>query len=595
MSEPIRQTSRRPRDAPAAEGDVLATAEVVVDLARRALGPESRPQLSEALRRARDGEAHLIVVGQFKRGKTTLVDALVGHDVLPRAATPLTSVVTLVRYGPHPRAVLTLEDGSCREIPPHELADYVTERGNPRNARAVRRADVEVPAPLLREGLVLVDTPGSGSTYRHNTEVARRALARADAALIVLSADPPLSAEELAELGAVRAAVPLALCALNKIDQLDPQERADVIQFTRERLDEAGHGDVPLVPVSAREALEARSSGAAAPAASGIQELEGLIRSRVCDRSRLVGREAVRRRALETLDAVRRAAELERGALQLSAAELEARLRRVERIAGEARRALDEDMALTRVRAERALREEIEPWLAELARATAATLDARLCTSVRDGSAAPADSEHRAEELVQAAVERWLGEAQARVADAVDPILAEAAERANALRAQMLTETAALFELAPPPPRAAALGVRAQTAGLIQVHVPPSGALDLATRSLRRRLPGPIGRRAALAAARSRLADLVDRHAGRLRAAAARAVDDACRQMAQQHALALRDSLAIVERALASAGESNAVAAGARARELGRLDAVLRRVDDLEAALAREGDARARG
>ena len=236
----------------------------------------------------------------------------------------------------------------------------------------------------------------------------------------------------------------------------------------------------------------------------------------------------------------------------------------------------------------------IEPWLAELARATAAILDGQRRESARGGTASPADIERRLEELVEAAVERWLGEAQVRESDAVDPILTEAAER-NALREEMLSETAALFQLVPPPLRAAAIGVQPQTTNVVRVHVPPSGALDLATRSLRRRLPAAIGRRAALAAACSRLADLVDRHACRLRAAPARAVDDACREVARWHARTHRDSLAIAQRGLASAGESSAASVGARAREFGAPGRPPARVDDLEAALARHPDGRRSG
>lgn len=173
-----------------ADAGLLGTARRAATLARPWTEPALGERLERALARVQGHTVNLVVAGQFKRGKTTLIDALVGADLLPRAVVPATSVITLVRHGPAVRVAIEFDDGRRREIVPAELADYVTEDGNPRNARGVRTAVVEVPSDMLAGGITLVDTPGTASVYLHGTEVARGFLPEADAALFVLSVVP---------------------------------------------------------------------------------------------------------------------------------------------------------------------------------------------------------------------------------------------------------------------------------------------------------------------------------------------------------------------------------------------------------------------
>ena len=85
--------------------------------------------------------------------------------------------------------------------PPREapsLAGFVTEKGNPKNKLGVAEVQVDLPAPILTGGVVLIDTPGIGSTYRHNTSATLNFLKQCDAALFLVSADPPITEVELA-------------------------------------------------------------------------------------------------------------------------------------------------------------------------------------------------------------------------------------------------------------------------------------------------------------------------------------------------------------------------------------------------------------
>jgi hypothetical protein len=199
----------------------------------------------------------VVVVGEFKRGKSTFVNALLGTPLLPAAVVPLTSVVTSVTYGEQPAATVSFRDGHREVVPPEALPDFVTERGNPANHRCVDEVTVAYPAAWLSDGVVVVDTPGVGSVYAHNTEAAYAFLPQADAAIFVTSADPPISAREVEFLSSVRAFATRMFFVLNKVDHLSAPDRSESLEFTRGVLHEALGREPTVYPLSARVALEA--------------------------------------------------------------------------------------------------------------------------------------------------------------------------------------------------------------------------------------------------------------------------------------------------------------------------------------------------
>ncbi|MGE5301292.1 MAG: dynamin family protein, partial [Acidobacteriota bacterium] len=128
---------------------------------------------------------NLVVVGQFKRGKTSLINALLGADILPVAVVPLTSIATVMTYGEALRIMVYFNDGNVAEIRPESLPEYVTEKGNPKNVKDVNEVVVTHPSHYLKGGVRLIDTPGVGSIYQHNTDVAYRYLPKSDAVLFL--------------------------------------------------------------------------------------------------------------------------------------------------------------------------------------------------------------------------------------------------------------------------------------------------------------------------------------------------------------------------------------------------------------------------
>lgn len=206
---------------------------------------------------------NLVVAGQFKRGKSSVINALLGVELLPVGVVPLTSVVTILSAGETTQVVVAFDDGRTESVPVERLAEYVTEKGNPGNAKAVREVHIRHPSPWLHGGVCLIDTPGIGSVYRHNTDVAYGFLPKADAVLFVLSVDQPLGEAEHGFLKEIAGYAARVFVLLNKIDLLSFGELRESVQFTVDALAELLGGPVRLFPVSAREALRSGTTGSA--------------------------------------------------------------------------------------------------------------------------------------------------------------------------------------------------------------------------------------------------------------------------------------------------------------------------------------------
>ena len=205
------------------------------------------------------GRFFVACVGQFKRGKSTVLNALVGQNVLPVGVTPVTSVVTILRHGVERRARVFYAAGVGEDISIEQVPLFVAEEHNPENRKGIAVVEIFLPAPVLASGLCLVDTPGIGSTFAGNTEATRKFVPHIDAALVVLGADPPISGDELALVLEVLTQVPSAVFALNKADRLSVDDVREAKAFT-ERLVSArlGRPIGTVLEISAAERIEKR-------------------------------------------------------------------------------------------------------------------------------------------------------------------------------------------------------------------------------------------------------------------------------------------------------------------------------------------------
>lgn len=227
---------------------------------------DNKKDLESLQERLLTGQFRLAVLGQFKRGKSTLLNALLGENLLPTDILPVTAIPTFISFSDtiSARVHIAGRSGPINFKPSdhQSLADflsvYVTESGNPNNQQQVERVEIGHPARLLQQGIVLIDTPGIGSTHRHNTEVAYQILPQCDAALFLVSPDPPITEVELDYLKEICQQLPRTFYLLNKIDFLSEKERVTSLKFLADQLSPLLNGVPQILPVSARKGLEAR-------------------------------------------------------------------------------------------------------------------------------------------------------------------------------------------------------------------------------------------------------------------------------------------------------------------------------------------------
>ena len=190
----------------------------------------------ELAARVAEGRFFLATVGQFKRGKSTVLNALLGEALLPTGVAPVTSAITIVRYGTELGADVMFKDGRRAGIGVADVHTFVTEEDNPENQRGVSAVEIFSPAPLLANGMCLVDTPGLGSVFQGNTAETRAFVPHIDAALVVLGADPPIGGDELALVSHVAQRVDQLVFVLNKVDRLSAGDVAEARRFTTDVL-----------------------------------------------------------------------------------------------------------------------------------------------------------------------------------------------------------------------------------------------------------------------------------------------------------------------------------------------------------------------
>jgi GTP-binding protein EngB required for normal cell division len=252
-----------------ADGGARSTEALLHDLsvvAARA-GVEGIAREARALaERVGDARFYVACIGQFKRGKSTLVNALIGDRILPTGVVPVTAVPTIVRHGAERSARVQIGTDPWQRIVPEDLGAYVSEEKNPENAKGVVAVEAFVPSPLLASGMCFVDTPGLGSVFAGNSAATRAFVPQIDAVVAVIGADPPIAAEELDLIESVARRVPHVLLVLNKADRVTHDERALATAFAQRVIEERmGRSVGRIFAVSAARALDSPSGPPAWP------------------------------------------------------------------------------------------------------------------------------------------------------------------------------------------------------------------------------------------------------------------------------------------------------------------------------------------
>ncbi|MEU6497107.1 dynamin family protein [Streptomyces sp. NPDC046984] len=225
-------------------------------LTNTGIGAETDRQALDALNdQLGQDRFRVLVTGEAKRGKSTLLNAILGRDVLPTGVVPVTALATTVRQGTPEKVTVRFNDGRIEQHDPTALAWFVTQAANPANRRGVTEVVLALDSPLLAHGVELVDTPGTGSVHAQNTDEAMASLRTMDAAVFVLTADPPISAAEQELLHLVGEASVRTFVVLNKADQLNTDDLREAVDFTRQVVAGALGEPVTVFVCAAREGV----------------------------------------------------------------------------------------------------------------------------------------------------------------------------------------------------------------------------------------------------------------------------------------------------------------------------------------------------
>lgn len=202
-----------------------------------ASGNESirRGLLEERLPRLEEERFNLVVLGEFNHGKTTFVNALLGKTVLPVGVTPTTAVIHHLEWADAPRAAAVTTSGERIELPLDELKTFAVD-GN--RAAGVRFLEVGYPSSILKNRVVLVDTPGVNDLNLQRAEITYSYIPRSDAVIFLLDAGQILKESEriFIEERLLKQSRNKIFFVVNKIDLLTEPEREEALAYARENL-----------------------------------------------------------------------------------------------------------------------------------------------------------------------------------------------------------------------------------------------------------------------------------------------------------------------------------------------------------------------
>ena len=196
------------------------------------------------------------ILGQFKAGKSSFLNSLIGKPILPVGVIPVTTVISRLTCGEKEKAVVSFFDGRRSEVDIHHLDDYTSEAKNPSNQKNVEMVDIELPALKDYAGLRLVDTPGLGSVFKYHIETSENWLPEVGTALLAVSADRPLSENDLQLIRELMQHTPKIVLLLTKADLLSTEQQGEVIRFFEETLKRELNREFPIFLYSTRVDME---------------------------------------------------------------------------------------------------------------------------------------------------------------------------------------------------------------------------------------------------------------------------------------------------------------------------------------------------
>ncbi|MGQ9694026.1 MAG: dynamin family protein [Thermodesulfobacteriota bacterium] len=194
----------------------------------------------------------VVIFGQFKAGKSSFLNSLIGRDILPVGVIPVTTAITRLVYGKKERVIVRYYHGREEEVPLDQIGEFTSEEYNPSNWKNVEIVDIELPYLKKFFGLSFVDTPGLGSIFNYHRETSANWLPDAGLAMVAISSDRPLSQNDLELIRDLRQYTPRVVLLLTKVDLLNGGELQEVIRFFQKSIRRELNTELEIFPYSAR-------------------------------------------------------------------------------------------------------------------------------------------------------------------------------------------------------------------------------------------------------------------------------------------------------------------------------------------------------
>lgn len=211
---------------------------------------EYRAPLVSLVERLEAPRFEIAVFGRVSSGKSSLLNHLLDTDVLPVGVNPITTVPTRLVYGEPAGITVTLDTREVQQHPIERLVEFASEERNPGNELGVTKLVVALPSARLKQGLVLVDTPGLGALATAGAEETRSYLPQCDLGILLVSAVTPIDDEDLSTLNALTLAGVPVMVLLSKADLLSPGDRLRAADYTRREVSRNLQLNPAVYPVS---------------------------------------------------------------------------------------------------------------------------------------------------------------------------------------------------------------------------------------------------------------------------------------------------------------------------------------------------------
>ncbi len=234
---------------------LLENLDVIKNTLNGLLNPALESEIDELSGKISEEKFYLVVLGLFKRGKSSFINSLLGEIVVPSGVVPLTAIITLIEHSDEKYAEIYFKDGKKEKVRIDEVKDFIAEAKNPNNEKNVTKVIIYYPSEILKF-VTIIDTPGVGSSLEHNTQTTLEFVNKIDAAVFMLSTDIPITKLEVEFLSKLKEIVPRIIFVLNKTDLLENESLTELTDYNNQVLSGICENNFKIIQTSSKLALE---------------------------------------------------------------------------------------------------------------------------------------------------------------------------------------------------------------------------------------------------------------------------------------------------------------------------------------------------